>query len=139
MERYVDAVYNEASLRIVIDKLNDSRSLLEKTQRMEELGEKGYPDVAQIEAQVAEDEYSVEHLRTAADKAMVALRLAMRAPIDSKMTLRALELTADSMLPGEVGIGADSSGAGGSGLMAKRLFEAASNLATAQLDYNIVC
>ena len=139
MEKYVDAVYNEAALRIAIDKLNDSRSLLVKTTRMEELGEKGYPDVAQIEAQVAEDEYNVEHLKTSAAKAMVALRLAMGAPIDSKMTLRALELTADSMLPEEVGIGADSRGTGSSGLMAERLFEAESNLATAQLDYKIAC
>ena len=139
MERYVDAVYNEASLRIAIDKLNDSRSLLEKTRRMEELGEKGYPDVAQIEAQVAEDEYNVEHLRTAAEKAMVELRLAMGAPVDSKLTLQTRVLTADSSLPGEAGIGADSSGAGGSGLMAERIFEAESNLATARLDYKIAC
>ena len=50
MEKYVDVVYNEASLRIAEDKLNDSRALLEKTRRMEELGEKGYPDVAQQNA-----------------------------------------------------------------------------------------
>ena len=41
MEKYVDVVYNEASLRIAEDKLNDSRALLEKTRRMAELGEKG--------------------------------------------------------------------------------------------------
>ena len=69
MERYVDAVYNEAALRIAEDKLADSRSLLEKTRRMEELGEKSYPDVAQIEAQVADDEYQVEHQRTTMEKA----------------------------------------------------------------------
>ena len=80
MEKYVDVVYNEASLRIAEDKLNDSRALLEKTRRMEELGEKGYPDVAQIEAQVAEDEYDVEHLRTAAEKAMVELEKTMGSP-----------------------------------------------------------
>ena len=128
MERYVDAVYNEASLRIAIDKLNDSRSLLEKTRRMEELGEKGYPDVAQIEAQVAEDEYNVEHLRTAAEKAMVELRLSMGAPVDSKLTLRAQGLTGEAGLP-----------EGGAGLMAERIFEAESNLATARLDYKIAC
>lgn len=127
MEKYVDAVYNKAAFRIAEDKLNDSRSLLEKTRRMEELGEKGYPDVAQIEAQVAEDEYNVEHLRTAEEKAMVALRLAMGASIDSKMELRARELMADSRLPGEAGLGAE------------RNFEAESNLAIARLDYKIAC
>ena len=79
MERYVDAVYNEAALRIAEEKLADSRSLLDKTRRMEELGEKSYPDVAQIEAQVAEDEYQVEHQRTAMEKARVELMKAMGA------------------------------------------------------------
>ena len=77
MERYVDAVYNEAAIRIAEEKLADSRSLLDKTRRMEELGEKSYPDVAQIEAQVAEDEYQVEHQRTAMEKARVELMKAM--------------------------------------------------------------
>ena len=95
MERYVDAVYNEAALRIAEDKLADSRSLLEKTRRMEELGEKSFPDVAQIEAQVAEDEYQVEHQRTAMEKARVELMKAMGAPIDSRLTLRSRGLTTD--------------------------------------------
>ena len=44
----MDAVYNEAALRIAEDKLADSRSLLEKTRRMEAMVDKSYPDVSQI-------------------------------------------------------------------------------------------
>ena len=135
MEKYVDAVYNEAALRIAEDKLNDSRSLLEKTRRMEELGEKGYPDVAQIEAQVAEDEYSVEHQRTAMDKARVELMRAMGGPIDSKLMLRARGLATD--FEAEGGLATDF--VNGGGLLAKRVLEAENSLASARLDYKIAC
>ena len=133
MERYVDAVYNEAALRIAEDKLADSRSLLDKTRRMEELGEKSYPDVAQIEAQVAEDEYQVEHQRTAMEKARVELMKAMGAPIDSKLMLRARGLTTD--FEGGGGLKAEAAG----GLLARKALEAENNLAISRLDYKIAC
>ena len=134
MERYVDAVYNEAALRIAEDKLADSRSLLEKTRRMEELGEKSYPDVAQIEAQVAEDEYQVEHQRTATEKARVELMRVMGAPIDSRLTLRARGLATDFEAEG----GLKGDGTGGR-LLAKRGLEAENNLAISRFDYKIAC
>ena len=128
MEKYVDAVYNEAALRIAVDKLNDSRSLLEKTRRMEELGEKGYPDVAQIEAQVAEDEYNVEHLKTAAEKAMVELRRAMgmQASPDPRWGV---------CLAGMEGM----DGAAYTPHLWAKGIAAEYNLAIARLDYKIAC
>ena len=133
MEKYVDAAYNEASLRIAIDKLNDSRSLLEKTQRMEELGEKGYPDVAQIEAQVAEDEYSVEHLKTTTAKSLEVLRLVMCMEGEDTMVLNSNLTFQTHELSGE------AESMGGSGLMGEKFFEAESNLYAARLDYKIAC
>ena len=128
MEKYVDAVYNEAALRIAVDKLNDSRSLLEKTRRMEELGEKGYPDVAQIEAQVAEDEYNVEHLKTAVEKAMVELRRAMgmQASPDPRWGV---------CLAGMEGM----DGAAYTPHLWAKGIAAEYNLAIARLDYKIAC
>ena len=128
MEKYVDAVYNEAALRIAVDKLNDSRSLLEKTRRMEELGEKGYPDVAQIEAQVAEDEYNVEHLKTAAEKAMVELRRAMGMQVPTVSRWRVC-------LAGMEGM----DGAAYTPNPGARRTAAEYNLANARLDYKIAC
>ena len=128
MEKYVDAVYNEAALRIAVDKLNDSRSLLEKTRRMEELGEKGYPDVAQIEAQVAEDEYNVEHLKTAAEKAMVELRSAMGMQVLTASRWRVC-------LAGMEGM----DGAAYTPNPGARRTAAEYNLANARLDYKIAC
>ena len=128
MERYVDAVYNEAALRIAEDKLADSRSLLDKTRRMEELGEKSYPDVAQIEAQVAEDEYQVEHQRTAMEKARVELERVIGAPPapqwgGSLAGIEGIESAAYTPLRG----------ARGSWL------EAEYSLAISRLDYKIAC
>ena len=57
MQKYVDAVYAEASIRIASEKLNESKRMLDKMKRLYELGEKGRPDVVQMESQVAEDEY----------------------------------------------------------------------------------
>ena len=125
MERYVDAIYNEAATALAEQKLDDSRSLLEKTKRMEELGEKSFPDVAQLEAQVADDEYSLEHQRTAEAKAMVELKRVMgmelgeNVLLDSKLTLRARGLE------------------GGLGLGEMRQLGAEFGVASARLDYKI--
>ena len=125
MERYVDAIYNEAATALAEQKLDDSRSLLEKTKRMEELGEKSFPDVAQLEAQVADDEYSLEHQRTAEAKAMVELKRVMgmelgeNVLLDSKLTLRARGLE------GELGLGE------------MRQLGAEFGVASARLDYKI--
>ena len=127
MEKYVDAVYNEAATVLAEQKLDDSRSLLTKTRRMEDLGEKSYPDVAQLEAQVADDEYSLEHQRIASEKSMVELKRVMGMDlgemvlVDSKLTLRARGLE------------------DGLGLGEKRVRGAEFGVASARLDYKIAC
>lgn len=127
MERYVDAVYNEASLRIAEDKLADSRQLLLKTRRMETLGMKSYPDVAQMEAQAAEDEYAVEHQKTAAQKAVMMLKKAM-----------GMEVSEEIRVDGQLGAETHEA-AGGPGLASGRMTEAEHALAAARLNYRITC
>ena len=127
IEKYVDVVYNDAATVLAEQKLDDSRLLLAKTKRMEELGEKSYPDVAQLEAQVADDEYSLAHQRTAAKKAVVELKRVMGMQlgenilVDSKLTLRARGLE------------------DGLGLGERRKMGAKNGVATARLDYKIAC
>lgn len=77
MQKFVDAIYNQKSVALAEEKLADSRALLHKTQRMFELGEKSRPDVAQIESQVAEDEYNLLHQRNQAKITMLALKSEM--------------------------------------------------------------
>lgn len=87
MQKYVDAVYAHACVRLSADKLADSKHLLTQTRRQEELGIKSVPDVAQIEAQVAEDEYNHIHQRNVYDAAMLALKSSMNFPLSEELQL----------------------------------------------------
>ena len=77
MQKFVDALYTQSTIVLAEDKLKESRQLLVKVRRQEQLGMKGLPDVAQIEAQVAEDEYNLTHQQNQSLTAMAALRSAM--------------------------------------------------------------
>ncbi|WP_308271463.1 TolC family protein, partial [Prevotella sp.] len=87
MQKYVDAAYAEASIRIASEKLDESRRMLAKTKRQYELGEKGRPDVVQMESQVAEDEYCLTHQQNVALQSMLALKSAMNYPISDELKL----------------------------------------------------
>ena len=87
MQKYVDAAYAEASIRIASEKLNESKRMLDKMKRLYELGEKGRPDVVQMESQVAEDEYSLTHQQNMARQSLLALKSAMNYPIGDELKL----------------------------------------------------
>ncbi len=73
MARFIDAVYAQKSIRLAEEKLGDSQALLHKTQRLFELGSKSKPDVAQVQSQVATDDYNLLHQQNEYRKAMLAL------------------------------------------------------------------
>ena len=87
MQKYVDAAYAEASIQIASEKLNESKRMLAKMQRLYELGEKGRPDVVQMESQVAEDEYNLTHQENVAKQSLLALKSAMNFPVDEELKL----------------------------------------------------
>ena len=87
MQKYVDAAYAEASIRIASEKLDESRRMLAKTKRQYELGEKGRPDVVQMESQVAEDEYCLTHQQNMAWQSLLALKSVMNYPVDNELKL----------------------------------------------------
>ena len=87
MQRYVDAAYAEASIRIASEKLAESKRMLAKMQRLYELGEKGRPDVVQLESQVAEDEYNLTHQQNVAKQSLLALKSAMNYPVEDELRL----------------------------------------------------
>lgn len=87
MQLYAEAAYAEASIALAAQKLDESRRLLQRTQRMFELGTKSRPDVAQIEAQVAQDDYALTHQRNEATRTLLALKAAMNYPADAALTL----------------------------------------------------
>lgn len=87
MQKYVDAAYAEASIQIASEKLNESKRMLVKMKRLYELGEKGRPDVVQMESQVAEDEYNLTHQENVAKQSLLALKSAMNFPVDEELKL----------------------------------------------------
>lgn len=87
MQKFVDAAYAEASIQIASDKLAESKRLLGKMQRLYELGEKGRPDVVQMESQVAEDEYNLTHQKHVAQKSLLTLKSAMNFPVEEELRL----------------------------------------------------
>ena len=91
MQKYVDAAYAEASIRIASEKLNESKRMLVKMKRLYELGEKGRPDVVQMESQVAEDEYNLTHQENVAKQSLLALKSAMNFPVDEELKIQISE------------------------------------------------
>lgn len=101
MQKYVDAAYAEASIRIASEKLNESKRMLAKMKRLYDLGEKGRPDVVQMESQVAEDEYNLTHQENVAKQSLLALKSAMNFPVDEELKIlikeeQNLKLTSDN-------------------------------------------
>lgn len=87
MGKYVDAVYAQRSISLAREKLADSQALLRKTQRLFELGEKSRPDVAQLQSQVAEDDYNLLHQQNLARQQLLALKAAMNYPVADTLQL----------------------------------------------------
>lgn len=87
MLKYIEAAYAQACIGVAQDKLDESRRLLHKTQALFELGEKGRPDVVQIESQVAEDEYNLTHQQNTAVQTMLDLKAAMNLPQDDSLSI----------------------------------------------------
>lgn len=90
MAKFVEAVYSQQSIGLARRKLADSQALLRKTRAMFDLGEKSRPDVAQMESQVAEDDYNLLHQQNAASLALMALKAEMNFPIGDSLALDTL-------------------------------------------------
>ena len=109
MQKYVDAAYAEASIQIASEKLTESKRMLAKMKRLYELGEKGRPDVVQMESQVAEDEYNLTHQENVAKQSLLALKSAMNFPVDEELKIlikeeQNLKLTSDNKEVSESGV-----------------------------------
>lgn len=74
MQAYIDVVFYQGTSKLAEEKLAESRRLLYKTMRQEELGLKGKADVAQIEAQVASDDYDLTHQQNLYNTALLTLK-----------------------------------------------------------------
>lgn len=90
MAAYVDVIYCDGMVKMLTEKLDESQRTLYKTKRQEELGLKGKADVAQIESQVAGDDYNLTHQQNLYNTAVMTLKSSMNYPVDSVLPIDTL-------------------------------------------------
>lgn len=87
MAAFVDVIYNQYIVQYAAEKLEESNRTLYETQRKEELGLKGKADVAQIESQVAEDDYRLTNYSNLYSKSVLTLKELMNFPYDEELSI----------------------------------------------------
>jgi len=91
MSAYVDVLYYEGTVIYAEEKLNESKHTSLQTQRMVELGLKGKADFAQVEAQVAADDYFLINQRNLLDVAVLNLKNYMNYPAEQALPIESLD------------------------------------------------
>ena len=87
MEAYINVVYYQGTTRFAAEKLDESNRTLHKMRRQEELGLKGKADVAQVEAQVAGDDYNLTFQQNMLDISKLKLKEYMNYPLDEDLKI----------------------------------------------------
>jgi outer membrane protein len=87
MQAYMDVIYYSQTIEMARKKLAESSQVLHKTRRQEELGMKSAADVAQFEAQVAADEYTLTQQENLLSSAMLTLKQKMNYPTEAVLSL----------------------------------------------------
>lgn len=91
MEAFMNVVYYRGTVKLAAEQLEENSRILYRTKRQEELGLKGKADVAQIEAQVAANDYNLTHQQNLYDAAVLTLKQNMNFP-------SGMELDVDTLL-----------------------------------------
>lgn len=93
MIAYIDVVYYRGASEIASEKEMQSQWALRLTERQEELGIKGMPDLAQARAAHADDSYNCVRQQNLYDQALLALRTGMNFPVGEALELDTISLT----------------------------------------------
>ena len=98
MQAFADYLYLIECVKLSDEKLKQSEQLLYKTKRMESMGLKSQADVAQIEAQVASDDYTLTKQVNLRDQSLLTLKQIMNYPLRDSLMLDT-NLTVPRYLP----------------------------------------
>jgi len=85
MGAFVDVVYYHGTKGHAEEKLEETKRILYKTKREEELGLKGRADLVQLEAQLAEDDYNLIRQQNLFNTALLTLKEFMNYPYDEEL------------------------------------------------------
>lgn len=89
IEAYFNVLYYTRLTDILEEQVNNARNSLKLAERQEELGSKGYADVVQMKADLADREYELTTAINNRDNALITLEDVMYWPTDEKLTINA--------------------------------------------------
>lgn len=89
IEAYFNVLYYTRLTDILEEQVNNARNSVKLAERQEELGSKGYADVVQMKADLADREYELTTAINNRDNALITLEDVMYWPADEKLTINA--------------------------------------------------
>lgn len=87
MEAYYNVVYYSRMAKAIEDEVAAAAKAAELARRQEQLGQKGYADVVQIEADLASKEYKLVDVRNMYNDALLTLKDVMFWPLDEELEI----------------------------------------------------
>ena len=87
MEAYFNVIYYTKLTEILEDKVNNAKSAVQLAERQEQLGSKGYADVVQMKADLADREYELMTAKNSRDNARITLEDVMYWPVDEELVI----------------------------------------------------
>lgn len=97
MEAYCNVVYFTEMCRILEDQVETARGALELVRRQMDLGQKGYADVVQTEADLADREYQLTTSRNSLSDAYITLKDIMFWPLEDSLYINTAVVGEDSV------------------------------------------
>lgn len=89
MEAYYNVLYYQRLAEIIAEQVETARASLTLAVRQEELGQKGYADIIEMEAELADREYSLISTKNLYSNAIITLRDIMMWPMDEELEIDA--------------------------------------------------
>lgn len=87
MEQFFNVLYFREMVGLGEEQLKQSTDNVRQVKRMEELGIKGFPDVAEMQAKEAEDNYNLTRQKNLLIIAVIRLKEKMNFPIDEELDI----------------------------------------------------
>ena len=87
MEAYYNVVYYNQMAKAIEDEVAAAQKAVQLARRQEQLGQKGYADVVQIEADLAAKEYKLVNTRNMYNDALLTLKDIMFWPLDQQLEI----------------------------------------------------
>ncbi|MDR2622878.1 MAG: TolC family protein [Dysgonamonadaceae bacterium] len=91
MELFFNVLYYKGTAELAQQQLDESSQSLKRIRRMEELGLKSIPDVAEIQAKEAEDRFNLTRQTNLFKLEIIKLKEIMNFPVDENLQLAAYE------------------------------------------------